>query len=204
MEKIAVTGYTGFVGQHLVSQLLKLGHAVYPIGRENRVVECDRIYHLACYSSSKHINDQPINVMESILDGTRKAMSICPSALFVNISSMGAAEIDIADPRQRAYNIAKLCMETYLENSDIKYINYRLPSVYGEDMRNDGLIKRSSQGTATPPVDPDRIYYIAHVTDVVESLANLQSINMEQITLGQIYEQFTTRRRGLHRPTSST
>ena len=204
MEKIAVTGYTGFIGQHLVSQLLKLGHAVYPIGREYRAVECDRIYHLACYSSSQHINDQPINVMESILDGTRKAMAICPLALFVNISSMGAAEVDIADPKQRAYNVAKLCMETYLENSGIQYINYRLPSVYGEDMRNDGLIKRSSKGNATPPLDPDRIYYIAHVADVAESLANLQSINMEQITLGQIYEQFTTRRSGLHRPTSST
>ena len=204
MEKIAVTGHTGFIGQHLVELLLKLGHIVYPIGREYKSVDCDRIYHLACYSSSQQINNQPINVMESILDGTRKAMSVCPSALFVNISSMGAAEIDIADPRQRAYNVAKLCMETYLENSGIQYINYRLPSVYGEDMRNDGLIKRSSKGIATPPTDTDRIYYIAHVADVVESLANLQPINMEQITLGQIYEQFTTRRRGLHRPTSST
>jgi nucleoside-diphosphate-sugar epimerase len=204
MEKIAITGHTGFIGQHLVELLLKLGHVVHPISRDCRPVECDRIYHLACYSSSQHINNQTIDIMESIMDGTRKAMSICSSALFVNISSMGAAEIDIADPKQRAYNVAKLCMETYLENSGIRYVNYRLPSVYGEDMRNDGLIKRSSQGTATPPTDPDRIYYIAHVTDVVNSLANLQPVNMEQITLGQIYEQFTTRRSGLHRPTSST
>jgi len=33
MEKIAVTGYSGFIGQHLVEALTRQSYIVYPIGR---------------------------------------------------------------------------------------------------------------------------------------------------------------------------
>jgi nucleoside-diphosphate-sugar epimerase len=205
MAKVAVTGYDGFIGTHLVRALLAAGHVVYPMdpewGYESK--EVDRIYHLACPSSSDTIKENPIHVMNTIMDITRNAMYICPTALFINVSSIGATQLDLDEYGQKAYNIAKRCMEVYLEHSGINYINYRLPSVYGEDMRNDNLIKRCAEGKATPPADPGRMYYIGHVDDIVNSLVELTPIHIEEITLGQIYESFNSGRRGLHRPTSS-
>lgn len=205
MAKVAVTGYNGFIGTHLVRALLAAGHVVYPMDPEwgYEPKEVDRIYHLACPSASSTIVGDPIGVMNTIMDVTRNAMSICPKALFINVSSIGATQLDVDEYGQKAYNIAKRCMEVYLEHSGIDYINYRLPSVYGEDMRNDNLIKRCAEGRATPPQDPDRMYFIGHIDDVVESLVNLLPIDIEQITLGQIYEQFNSGRRGLHRPEPS-
>ena len=205
MAKVAVTGYDGFIGTHLVKALLANGHVVYPMDPEwgYEPKEVDRIYHLACPSSSDIIKTEPIHVMDTIMDVTRNAMSICPTALFVNVSSIGATQLDLDEYGQKAYNIAKRCMEVYLEHSGINYVNYRLPSVYGEDMRNDNLIKRCAEGRATPPTDPDRMYYIGHVDDIVNSLIELTPIHIEEITLGQIYESFNSGRRGLHRPTSS-
>lgn len=198
--EIAVTGYNGFIGQRLVYALLKQGHVVYPIGREFRQVDCDRVYHLACPSDTATINTHPLTVMDTILDKTRQALAICPSAVFVNASSMGAS--DIASGPQGCYNVAKLCMEHYIEQSGIKYYNYRLPSVYGEGMNDSNFIKRCIDGTAYKPTEPDRLYYIAHVDDVVDALVNLTELTVEEITLGEIYESFNFGRRRLHRPTS--
>lgn len=199
--EVAVTGYTGFIGQNLVRALLKQGHTVYPIGRDFRSVQCDRVYHLACPSTTEFIKNNPNKVMDIILDGTRKAMNICPMALFVNASSFGATEV--ADNEQGAYNIAKRCMEIYLQFGHSNFVNYRLPSVYGPDAHDDSFIKRCVNGTAYYPTEPTRVHYIAHINDVVDALINLTPLNVEEITLGQIYESFNSGRRGLHRPESS-
>lgn len=200
MQRVAVTGATGFIGHHLVSALLKRGDIVYPIGRDFRQVECDVIYHLACPSTTASIVTNTIEVMDTILDVTRQALAICPKAKFVNASSMGADFIDVEGP-QGCYNIAKRCMELYLENiKNRDVVNYRLPSVYGEDMHDDAFIKRCVDATAYYPTDPDRIHYVAHVDDVVNALLTFTDIPVEKITLGEIYEQFNSGRRGLHRP----
>jgi nucleoside-diphosphate-sugar epimerase len=140
--------------------------------------------------------------MDSIMDATRGAMSIDPTALFVNASSMGASEVD--DTPQGAYNTAKRCMEIYLKYSGVGHINYRLPAVYGEGMHDDHFIKKCVDGKAHIPEHTHMPYYISHVDDVVDALVKLEPLKIERITLGEIYEQFTTGRRGLHRPTSNT
>jgi len=195
MEKIAVTGSTGFIGRNLVSKLLELGHIVYPIGRDYRQVECDRVYHLACPATTAYINEHPTEVMDVIMDGTRSAMQICPTALFVNASSMGAEFLD--DSAQGAYNVAKRCMESYIAHSGIQYLNYRIPSVYGPDMDPDGFIRRCVEGRAYKPTNPNRLHYIAHVDEVVEAMATLRPIQMEELRLEYIYEQFSTGQRNL-------
>lgn len=204
MRKIAVTGATGFIGTRLVEALVKQGHIVYPIDRTFKQIECDMIYHLACPSSTKYINKHPREIMDIIMDGTRKALAICPNAFFVNASSRGAEFIDVDKGPQTAYNIAKRCMEIYMEHSAgvASYINYRIPSVYGPGASSDSFIQRCIDGTAYKPTEPDKMHYIAHIDDVVEALADCKQIPVEEITLGQIYELFNSGRRGLHRPTT--
>ena len=199
MAKVAVTGATGFIGRNLVEALLHRGDIVYPIGRDFRPVECDFVYHLACPSTTEFITNNPQQVMDIIMDGTRQALKICPSAYFVNASSVGAGQIDSSE--QGAYNVAKLCMEYYIQHSGVEAMNYRLPSVYGPDAHDDSFIKRCVNKTAYYPSNPDQVHFIAHIDDVVWSLMNLSRIEAEQITLGEIYEQFNSGRRGLHRPT---
>jgi nucleoside-diphosphate-sugar epimerase len=202
MKRIAVTGSTGFIGQRLVTELVRRGHIVYPIGRDFRQVNCDMVFHLACPSSTEYINGNPRDVMDTIMDATRKALAICPNAFFINASSMGAKFIDVDNSPQTAYNVAKRCMEVYLEHSAgvFGYINYRIPSVYGPGANPDSFIQRCIDGTAYVPPNPDKLHYIAHIDDVVEALADCKQIPVEEITLGQIYELFNSGRRGLHRP----
>jgi len=198
-KKIAVTGHSGFIGKYLVEKLLKDGNIVYPIGRNFRPVECDIIYHLACPSTTKQINENPREIMDIILDGTRRALAICPNAFFINASSYGASDIDRSP--QGAYNVAKRCMEIYLEYSagPASYINYRIPSVYGIGANPDSFIQRCVDGTAHPPQDPNIRYYISHVEDVAEALSKCTKIPVEEITLGEIYQQFGKNKRSLCR-----
>jgi nucleoside-diphosphate-sugar epimerase len=202
MRKIAVTGATGFIGTRLVESLVRRGHIVYPIDRSFKQIECDMIYHLACPSSTEYMNRNPREVMDTIMDATRKALDICPNAFFVNASSMGAKFIEVDKSPQTAYNVAKRCMEVYLEHSAgvASYINYRIPSVYGPGASPDSFIQRCIDGTAYEPTAPDKLHYIAHIDDVVEAMADCKQIHIEEITLGQIYELFNSGRRGLHRP----
>lgn len=198
METAVVTGCTGYIGTHLVPALQQAGFHVIPMQRDFYPVQCDRIYHLACPSSSDAINNHTTDVMDIIFDKTREAMRICPTATFINGSSIGCIECD--DPsEQGGYNSAKLAMEHYLKHSGMKYVNYRIPSVYNEAIRNDGLIKRSVNGTATPPTNPDRMHYIGHMDGVIDALVHLTPMPVEYVTLGKIYEQFNSGRRGLHR-----
>jgi nucleoside-diphosphate-sugar epimerase len=197
---IAVTGHTGFIGSNLVHRLVRKGHTVRTIGRDFRVVDCSIIYHLACPSSTQEINSDPIGVMDAIIDITRQVVKCYPNTLIVNASSIGAAIAPVDCTAQEAYNVSKLCMEMYLQHSKVHHINYRLPSVYGYGMSDDAFIKRCIDNAAYYPEEPSKMHYIAHVDEVVDALIDLRPVELEAITLGQIYELFNSGRRGLHRP----
>jgi nucleoside-diphosphate-sugar epimerase len=196
MEKIVVTGSTGFIGSNLCLQLEKRGFDVIRMNRSFFPIEsCYRIYHLACPSTTKRINDNPTEIMDIIFDRTRQALDICRSSLFINASTYGVNFID--ESKQSCYNIAKLSMEYYLKYSGIKYLNYRLPSVYGEGMHDDNFIKRCIDNTAYKPKNPEQKYFISHIDDVIESLINLTELKIEETTLGSIYKDFGSGKRGL-------
>jgi len=200
---VAVTGHSGFIGKHLCKAILDKGWTLIKIGKGYKKVECDRIYHLACPSSTSSINDDPIGIMDTIINGTKKAMKICPSAQFINASSIGANDIKGRDP-QCAYNAAKRVMELYLYHAGIEGINYRLPSVYGEGMSKDSFIQRCVDGTAYKPKDPNKLHYISHIDNIIKSMIDMTPLEVEEITLGDIYEHFNSGRRGIHRATSLT
>ncbi|MDA9953486.1 NAD(P)-dependent oxidoreductase [Planktomarina sp.] len=197
-KRIVVTGASGFIGRNLCKGLDNAGYEVIKMSRTiTSVGEIDRVYHLACPSTTKDIKADPTGIMDIIFDGTRDALDIYPPALFINASSKGIFDLD--NTPQGCYNIAKRAMETYLEFCGQEYKNYRIPSVYGPDMHDDMFIKRCVDGNATEPLQPDRTHYIAHIDEVVEALIELRDIETEEITLGNIYEHFTTGRRGLYR-----
>ena len=137
--------------------------------------------------------------MEIIIEGTISALKINPDARFINASCMGAIDIDdsIYSP-QGGYNIAKRCMEEFVFKSPNPSINYRIPSVYGEGMSDDAFIKKCVDGRAYKPGNPNKIHYIAHIDEVVRALVSMDNINLEEITLGKIYESFNSGRRGIH------
>lgn len=198
-KRIAVTGSNGFIGSRLVTKLLEQGHQVIKIARHMPPQECDIIYHLACPSNTRFINDNPISIIDIIVDGTRKALEIDPSAKFVFASSYGAGDLELDKSPQLNYNTSKFLMEQYLEHSGRDCTIYRLPSVYGIGMHNDSFVKKCIDGNAYKPKDPSKLHYIAHVDYVVEQMAKLEIIEAEEITLGEIYEEFGSRRRGLYR-----
>jgi nucleoside-diphosphate-sugar epimerase len=160
-----------------------------------QVDDCDRIYHLACPYKTEKINENPTKIMDIIFDKTRQAINICESALFINASTYGVNFID--DSKQSCYNIAKLSMEYYLKYKEVKYLNYRLPSVFGEGMHNDNFIKRCIDNRAYEPKNPEQKYFISHIDDVIDSLINLTGLKIEETTLGQIYKEFTSGKRSL-------
>lgn len=202
MERIVVTGSTGFIGKKLVQELIRRRFDVICYSRDFSPVTCDRIYHLASPSTTEKINADTSGVMDVILDKTREALNICPEAYFINASTKGVEDIEF--DRQGGYNVAKLCMEMYIQFKGIKHLNYRIPSVYGEGMHDDNFIKRCVDGRAFYPHTPEKMHYISHVDDVVECLIDMKPLNIEAITLGQIYEQFGIGRRRIHRPTPIT
>ena len=199
---VVVTGATGFIGKHLVVALKAEGHNVIEMGRYYSMVKCDRIYHLGGPSTSEFINANPGPIINITVDKTRHAMSICTDAMFVYASTKGAEQLSVDNTPQMGYNTAKRLMEMYIQFSGMDHKIYRLPSVYGEGMHNDMFIKRCIDGNATKPTDPDRVHYISHVDDVVDSLVGLKPLKVEMITLGEIYESFGSGRRGLHRKAS--
>jgi len=196
---VVVTGATGFIGTHLCSALKSQGHNVIEMGRYYTRVKCDRVYHLGGPSTSEYINSNPAGIIDITVDKTREALAICPDALFVYASSKGAEQLTVDNTPQMGYNTAKRLMEIYLQYSGVDHKVYRLPSVYGEGMHNDMFIKRCIDGNATAPSDPDKVHYIGHVNDIVDSLVRLEPMKVEMITLGEIYESFGSGRRGLHR-----
>jgi|APSaa5957512535_1039671.scaffolds.fasta_scaffold01853_2 nucleoside-diphosphate-sugar epimerase len=201
---VAVTGHSGFIGKHLCKAIKDKGWTLIKIDKDYTPIQCDRIYHLACPSSTKAINDNPIKIINTIIDGTKLASNICKKAHFVNISSLGA-EDTLINNQQGCYNTAKRLMELYLHHSNgISGTNYRLPSIYGDGMSDDSFIKRCMDGTAYKPTTPNKLHYIMQVNKLVQSIIELEPLEVEEITLGDIYEHFNSGRRGLHRPAPIT
>jgi nucleoside-diphosphate-sugar epimerase len=74
MEKILVTGSSGFIGTHLVKSLKEQGHIIVEADRKNGIDLCDLstvqslpdvdiVVHLAAFNGTRHFYEQPLNVI---------------------------------------------------------------------------------------------------------------------------------------------
>jgi nucleoside-diphosphate-sugar epimerase len=196
MDRVVVTGASGFIGSHLVANLKKQHEVIEVQYPYPEVKDCTRVYHLAAPATTEFITQNPLQVLDYIVAWTKSAMKINPEALFINISSMGA-ENTRGEEEQACYNTAKRYMELYIKYSNIRGVNYRLPAVYGEGMHSDYYIKRCIDGTATEPIE-DKEYFITHIDEVVDALVAVRDLQITETTIKEIYELFTTGRRGIH------
>jgi len=187
---VGVTGHSGFIGRALCKAIQAKGWNLIKINREYSPIKCDRIYHLACPGTTEAINNDPLGVMDTIIDGTKKAIAISPGAEFINISSMGANDTT-GDSPQICYNTAKRVMEMYLRYAEVDGVNYRLPSIYGKGMSKDSFIQRCIDGRAYKPMFPDKMHYIMPLDELIPALINLNQLTIEEISLGDIYDRFT-------------
>jgi len=161
------------------------------MGRTYYSIKCDRIYHLACPSATEALKKDPVGIMNIIIRKTQEAVEICPDALFVNASTMGVV-IKSDEPSQNLYNNAKALMEEFLKivKPNERLYNYRIPSVYGDNMSMGGYVGKCINKEAYSPVDGSREYEIIHIDSLVRSMANLNELKSEKTTLIDIYNEF--------------
>lgn len=159
MAKVLVTGCAGFIGRHLVKQLVRNGNDVWGIDDlSNSVSEgqalpaenfmkmdinkikypakrqvFDVVYHLAALHSVPDSFDRPVEYYHTNIIGTHNICNAFPDARIVNISSSSAKEC------LSPYGISKLGAEkvTGLHKNSV---TLRLYNVFGEGQPDIGCI----------------------------------------------------------------
>ena len=199
MTTLAVTGGTGFVGQHLLRMAVASGHQVRALTRTSRAAQegvtwvegtlddpdslarltdsADAIVHVAGLISGSPEAFERVNVTGTahMIDAARRS----GVRRFVHISSLSARE-----PHLSNYGRSKRRSEKVVVDSGLDWTIIRPPAVYGPgDRETLELFKMAKRGFVALP--PGGHFSIIHVADLCRLILVLLD---RPETFGQIYE----------------
>jgi uncharacterized protein YbjT (DUF2867 family) len=180
VRTLAVTGGTGFVGQHLLSLALEQGHDVRALTRgwkppEQEIVwvdgaldrpdsllklcsGADAVIHVAGMISGSREAFEAVNVggTANMIDAARKA----GVRRFIHISSLAARE-----PQLSAYGWSKMKSERLVSASGLDWTIIRPPAVYGPgDRETLELFRMARRGVMGLP--PKGRFSVVHAEDL--------------------------------------
>jgi len=206
---LAVTGGTGFVGQHLLRLAIEAGHDVRALTRGWKPPEdeiawvdgaldrpdsllklasgADAVVHLAGLINGSKAAFEAVNVTGTamMIDAARKA----GVRRFIHISSLAARE-----PELSAYGSSKVRSERLVAASGLEWTIIRPPAVYGPgDREMFELFKMARRGFVALP--PDGHFSVIHVEDLCRLIL---AVVDEPETVAEIYEPDDGTERGWH------
>lgn len=206
---LAVTGGTGFVGQHLLRQAVAAGYDVRALTRgwkppEEEIVwvdgaldrseslakltsGADAVIHIAGLISGSREAFEEVNVAgtAAMIDAARKSKV----RRFIHISSLAARE-----PALSNYGWSKAKSERLVAASGLEWTIIRPPAVYGPgDRETLELFKMAKRGLIALP--PAGHFSIIHVEDLCRLILTVLD---EAETMSEIYEPDDGRENGWH------
>ena len=190
---IAITGATGFAGGHLVTELLRRGHALRALVRNaaaaqlpsdvtivagglddgaalDRLVSgSDAVIHLAgAISAVKRHDYFRVNAHGTVKVAEAAIRARVPR--FVHVSSLAARQPDLS-----AYGASKRAGEDAVAKlmAPLNAVIIRPPAVYGPGDRSTlPLIKLLTQSVAIIPGSPGNAFSLIHVSDLARIMAD--------------------------------
>ena len=204
---LAVTGGTGFVGQHLLRMALAQGYDIRALTRGWKPPEdeiawvdgaldrpdsllklctgADAVIHIAGLINGNRSEFDAVNVggTAAMIDAARKA----GVRRFVHISSLAAREPELSD-----YGRSKAKSERLVAASGLEWTIIRPPAVYGPgDRETLELFKMARRGFV--PLPPAGRFSLIHVEDLCRLIL---SVIDQPDTLSEIYEPDDGRENG--------
>lgn len=185
---IVVTGANGFLGQHLVLALRRLGHSVLPVTRQTSSVDRSRalrraevVYHLAGVNRPKNpeaFTSENVGFTEAI---TTELLSYNPVPIVFASSTQARMNNPYGNSKREAEEVLLL----YAERAETDVHLYRLPNLFGKWARpfyNSAVATfchQIARGQSIEIHEPERVMTLAHVDDVVASFVSVLSEPVE-------------------------
>jgi nucleoside-diphosphate-sugar epimerase len=191
--KVAVTGYRGFIGHHLVTTLRSLKVETVPVPGDVRLPETwaighfDLVFHLAS-SMPNEFASNPGSGFANNFEGTLQALEACrtrdacmvfASTCGVYSSSMGGAipetcSVEPQTPYAQSKLMAEMLCHTYADHYGVPSTIFRFFNVYGTGQRPEFVIPYLVQcglaGQEAVVRQPDSARDFVYISDVVNAL----------------------------------